>query len=147
MNTSKKQLPKDIVAHIKVIEGPDRGLSTKLLYDITSIGRRSADIVFTDPKISGTHLIIEYRSNGKFYIIDQKSMNGTFLNNRPIRESQLSDGNIVKLGRTSCIFTCTNIKDGTKVLALHEATKAQGDIKVGIKNLVDEEFKKLKTQK
>ena len=144
---SKKQLQKNIVAYIKVIEGPDRGLSTKLLYDITSIGRRQADIVFTDPKISGTHLIIEYRSDGKFFIIDQKSTNGTLLNNRPIQESQLSDGNILKLGSTSCIFTCTNIKDGTKVLSLHEATKAHGSIKVGIKKLVDEELKKLKTQK
>ncbi len=143
----KKNLPKELVAHLKVIEGPDRGLNTKILYDTTTVGRRQADIIFTDPKISSTHCKIEYRNNGKFYLVDLKSTNGTFLNNVAITESILSDGNIVKVGSTLCIFTSTSVHNQKMYPKTEEATQARTSVKVGIKQLVDEEFQKLKTQK
>ena len=53
-----------------------------------------------DPRVSRKHCTV-YIKNGKWYVTDNNSSNGTFLNNNDIGDggtSTLSDGDILKLG-------------------------------------------------
>jgi pSer/pThr/pTyr-binding forkhead associated (FHA) protein len=64
----------------------------------TSLGRESADIVFTDdPYLSRRHVLFRYDANAKrFFLEDMGSYNGTFL---AIREpTPLVDGDTLRVG-------------------------------------------------
>ncbi len=70
----------------------------------TTVGRSSgADIRVDDPSISRIHFRIENR-HGRFFIIDNKSSNGTFVNRRQITESPLKDGDEIITGRLTFSF-------------------------------------------
>ena len=59
----------------------------------------SCDVcIHYDDRVSGKHCEIGVRGN-RFYVLDLKSSNGTFLNeNRVITDSDLIAGNILRLG-------------------------------------------------
>lgn len=71
---------------------------------VTTIGRsRSNDIVINDTSVSRLHVRIENR-NGQFYILDNNSSNGTFLNKKKIGEAPIRDGDQLVTGRISFDF-------------------------------------------
>lgn len=63
-----------------------RGLDCDLRFDATG-----------DPGVSTHHAILQLESDG-FYIIDQKSTNGTIVNGQVIQRTKLAPGNIIQLG-------------------------------------------------
>ncbi len=67
-----------------------------------SIGRNRTNGVRFDPQIekivSGQHAEIEARSNG-FFLVDQNSTNGTYVNGIRISEKLLVDGDFIEFGR------------------------------------------------
>lgn len=67
--------------------------------------RRDCDIVLDYEKsVSARHCEITMR-NGKFYIKDLQSSNGTYLNeSRVLNETEIISGNIIKLGRLEMRF-------------------------------------------
>jgi diguanylate cyclase (GGDEF)-like protein len=70
--------------------------------DVTSIGRdRDNDIVLDSDSVSRRHAKIEQRE-GYFYVVDQESTNGTFVNDEPdpVTVCQLRRGDQVKIGDT-----------------------------------------------
>jgi hypothetical protein len=66
-------------------------------------GEGKGDIIINDPAISSPHCTILYREN-KFKIKDEFSTNGTRINNNSIEESELQDGDIIKIGRSELLF-------------------------------------------
>lgn len=70
-----------------------------LLLPKSTIGRNpKCTIPFIGEKsISSEHCLIFYK-NGKFFIRDLNSTNGVYLNNKKIEESEIKDGDIIKLG-------------------------------------------------
>ncbi|MDX2044998.1 MAG: MFS transporter [Acidobacteriota bacterium] len=64
------------------------------------------DIVIPDGAISRRHAEIENR-NGKVFLKDLKSLNGTKINDRKIgeREIELKDGDTISVGRTRLVFS------------------------------------------
>lgn len=75
-----------------------------LTKDKTSIGRKQADIILDDTKVSSLHAEIE-RQSSKFIIRDLKSTNGTFVNRNPVVEAELVDQDVVEIGSsTFCFF-------------------------------------------
>ena len=62
-----------------------------------------ADIKVTDSAVSGKHCMILFRS-GKIKIKDELSTNGTFINGAEIEESEIKDGDIIRLGTTELKF-------------------------------------------
>ncbi len=64
------------------------------------------DIVIPDGAISRRHAEIENR-NGKVFLKDLKSLNGTKINDRKIgeRETELKDGDTISVGRTKLVFS------------------------------------------
>ncbi|MEL7645559.1 MAG: FHA domain-containing protein [Anaerolineaceae bacterium] len=80
-----------------VKEGRKRGRIYKIKEE-TIIGRKAADLVLDDPKVSSTHakIVVE---NGQYILIDFHSKNGTYVNGERIRaETTLKENDIIKIG-------------------------------------------------
>lgn len=93
-----------------------------------SIGRTSDnDIVLDNRSVSRKHALIEI-SDKNVLVIDNDSLNGTFVNDRKITEENLRDQDRITIGKYDLIFVNSPLKegkfsdlDGTMVLQ----TKAQ----------------------
>ena len=65
---------------------------------LTRLGRGvSADVRLDDPTVSRRHAIIAQREHGAV-LLDDRSMNGTWLNGERVNESPLADGDVIQLG-------------------------------------------------
>ncbi len=82
-----------------VREGPRRGKIYKISDDMI-IGRKSADLVIDDPKVSSTHAKIVV-DDDQYVIVDFRSKNGTYVNGERIRsETILKENDLIKIGDT-----------------------------------------------
>jgi len=79
--------------------GPDMGRRYPLGNETMVLGRADAtNIKISDNSVSRTHAKIEPNNEG-YYVIDLKSLNGTFVNDRQTRGSQLlRDGDYIRIG-------------------------------------------------
>jgi pSer/pThr/pTyr-binding forkhead associated (FHA) protein len=69
-----------------------------------SIGRTNEnDIVLENRGVSRKHAIIEFNDKAAV-VIDNESLNGTFVNNRKITEEVLRDEDIITIGKYSLIY-------------------------------------------
>jgi len=86
-----------------VLEGAGRRF--ELLGSVVSIGRDpSADISLRDPAVSGTHAQIA-EHDGRLYLRDLGSRNGTYANRRLVSEPHLlADGDVIHVGDTDLTF-------------------------------------------
>jgi pSer/pThr/pTyr-binding forkhead associated (FHA) protein len=77
------------------------GGETRLLRierDITHLGRdATADIRFEDHRVSRDHAIL-VRHSGRLRLLDNRSANGTFVNDRRIVATNVSSGDVIDLG-------------------------------------------------
>lgn len=62
-------------------------------------GGGQGDIVISDSAVSNPHCMILFRS-GKLRIKDELSTNGTFVNGNEVEETELKDGDIIRIGTT-----------------------------------------------
>jgi FHA domain/zinc-ribbon domain len=70
----------------------------------TLIGRSpDCDVFLDDVTVSRKHAVLVQR-DGRFFIEDQGSLNGTFLNRRRIESAPLSDGDELQIGKYRLIF-------------------------------------------
>jgi hypothetical protein len=70
----------------------------------TLIGRSpDCDVFLDDVTVSRKHAVLIQREDG-FFIEDQGSLNGTFLNRRRIESGQLRDGDELQIGKYRLIF-------------------------------------------
>jgi len=93
------------VASLFVVRGNDQGCRFELDADQTTIGRDVGNrIQLHDTEISRRHAILERRGR-EFTLIDNKSSNGTFVNNRRITSQPLHGGEEILLGSTVLLFT------------------------------------------
>ncbi len=65
--------------------------------------RRSNDIVIENLAVSGEHAKVEPSQEG-FVITDLQSKNGTYVNNKPITNCLLKNGDVIKIGMHTLIF-------------------------------------------
>lgn len=67
--------------------------------DVTTVGRHpEADIFFDDVTVSRRHAEIT-RTGSVFEIIDQRSLNGTYVNGERVDRSELANGYEVRVGK------------------------------------------------
>ena len=72
--------------------------------DRTTIGRSpDCDIFLDDVTVSRTHAVLTQK-NGSFFIEDQGSLNGTFLNRKRIEKAPLEDGDELQIGKYRLTF-------------------------------------------
>ena len=70
----------------------------------TRIGRSlSADIRFDDPTVSRRHAMV-HRDSGTVRILDDRSLNGVFVNGDEVEMRELRDGDELTIGRFSLYF-------------------------------------------
>jgi Nif-specific regulatory protein len=83
---------------LAVIEGTLKGKSFPLVEAETSIGRESANrICLSDPSVSRRHCIV-IRAGELFKVNDLESLNGTFVNDVPVKERFLEHGDHIRVG-------------------------------------------------
>ena len=83
---------------LAAIAGPLKGKIFVLTEEETSIGRESANrICLSDPSVSRRHCAIK-RENELFKINDLDSLNGTFVNDVPVKERYLEHGDRLRIG-------------------------------------------------
>ena len=94
----------DAPAHLVVKRGPDAGTAIALGTARIAIGRhRDCDIVLEDPTVSRRHAYL-HRHGDRYVIADGGSLNGTYLNRRPVDRAELSDGDEVWIGKVRFTF-------------------------------------------
>jgi pSer/pThr/pTyr-binding forkhead associated (FHA) protein len=67
---------------------------------MTRIGRSaSADIAFDDGGVSRRHAVVMTRTDGGAEVLDDGSLNGTFVNGERVRRRVLRHGDVLTIGR------------------------------------------------
>ena len=72
------------------------------------LGRKDADVVINDPMVSKRHAAIQV-INGKLMLIDLHSTNGTTLNNEPVTQRELKQGDRIGVGQTVLVVASVNL--------------------------------------
>lgn len=67
------------------------------------LGRKDSDVIVADPMVSKTHAAIRL-TDGKLTLVDLNSTNGTTLNERPVKQQQLKNGDLIGMGSTYLMF-------------------------------------------
>jgi hypothetical protein len=96
---------------LHVQKGPNFGKFFEVSVDsATSLGRAQGnDIVLDDKAVSSQHARIRPQ-RGVYELIDLKSTNGTFVNERKVARTHLSPGDLLKLGETVMQFRMDHMK-------------------------------------
>src|ERR1700681_3326413 len=86
------------MALISFLKGANQGSSVDLVGDKIILGRnQDCAVVLNVPAVSREHAVIR-RIQGKFYIEDMKSRNGTFVNNKEVTtRTLLKDNDKIKI--------------------------------------------------
>ncbi|MGB4777702.1 FHA domain-containing protein [Microbacterium sp.] len=86
-------------ALLLVRSGPTAGARYLLDADVTTVGRHpEADIFFDDVTVSRRHAEIT-RTGNVFELVDQRSLNGSYVNGERVDRAVLVDGGEVRIGK------------------------------------------------
>ncbi len=132
----RSRLPETVGAIVEFTEGSEKGRRIPLVFERTVIGRKSADILVHDIKVSSSHMAIDYRF-GQFELADLGSSNGTYLNGKRITEELVKPGEEVRIGDSA--FRITINQSRAAVLLVEQAKKItqKGG---GLSELIQREF-------
>lgn len=105
------------MAHIIVIS--PSGRQKIELGDKNTVGRHSDNrIQIPDPSVSKIHCLITIDKNKMCYIEDRSSTNGTFVNNRKIKEkTAIYDGDEIRLGNIIILFE-TPVQEASQMVEI-----------------------------
>ena len=91
-------------ALLVVQRGPNAGSKFLIDKDLTTAGRHpESDIFLDDVTVSRRHAEFR-RDDGKFYIHDVGSLNGTYVNRQRVDEAQLVTGDELQIGKFKLTF-------------------------------------------
>jgi pSer/pThr/pTyr-binding forkhead associated (FHA) protein len=109
------------MAALIVGPGEQEGIYLPLGKKTSVIGRdESLPLQILDDRASRRHLQIRYESARNCYVaVDMKSANGTFINGRQvITEVPLQDGDQIRIGETTLLFTAAIPTDKSNAMSL-----------------------------
>src|ERR1700722_10375337 len=93
-----------IPARLEALAGPLKGKIFTLTEDELSVGREpSNQISLLDSLVSRRHCVIQRDGRG-FLIKDLDSRNSTFVNDVPVKERRLADGDQIRIGKSILVF-------------------------------------------
>jgi len=91
-------------ARLEALAGPLEGKTFPLTEDELSVGREPSNQIFLlDSLVSRRHCVIRRDGQG-FLIKDLDSRNSTFVNNVPVKERLLADGDQIRIGKSILVF-------------------------------------------
>jgi Nif-specific regulatory protein len=94
---------------LATIAGPLKGKIFTLTEEENSIGRESANLIcLSDPSVSRRHCVIKH-DGSLFKISDLESLNGTFVNDVPVKDRFLEHGDRLRIGDYTFSFL---LRDG-----------------------------------
>jgi DNA-directed RNA polymerase subunit RPC12/RpoP len=89
--------------HLAYVDG-DEIVCVALERELTRIGRSlNADVRFDDPTVSRRHALIA-RDESAARVLDDRSLNGVFVNGERVQDRVLSDGDEIVVGRFQLAF-------------------------------------------
>jgi Nif-specific regulatory protein len=89
---------------LAVVAGPLKDSTFELGEDDVSVGRDSSNRVsIPDSLLSRRHCIVR-REGAGHKLVDLDSLNGTFVNGKPVRERLLAHGDRISIGETRLVF-------------------------------------------
>lgn len=99
-------------ALLLVRSGPTAGARYLLDTDVTTVGRHpEADIFFDDVTVSRRHAEIT-RTGAVFELVDQRSLNGSYVNGERVDRAVLVDGSEVRIGKFRLNFFASPVDRG-----------------------------------
>jgi pSer/pThr/pTyr-binding forkhead associated (FHA) protein len=124
-------------AFLKILSGAREGLNVPLKVDEpVTIGRKHGELILEDPLVSGRHAQILCR-DGRWFVQDLGSTNGTMVDGRLVREVELKPGAELAIGSSRLAL----------FVGQEEAAAAKpsgGDTKAELAWLLDEELVEVK---
>jgi hypothetical protein len=92
-------------AMVVIARGPQKGSRFLITSEGVSIGRSTESAIFLDDvTVSRSHAQIKREENGSFVLIDNSSLNGTYLNNVSIQKNLLKSGDEIQIGKFHFVF-------------------------------------------
>lgn len=107
--TTEEYLEKTVILREKAVLAVTRGPLAGQVFDLsptsaTSLGRSKAnDLVLDDVSVSSQHCRIR-PEDGAFTLVDLKSTNGTFVNERRVTSHKLAEGDVIRVGEVQLQF-------------------------------------------
>jgi hypothetical protein len=97
---------------LHVTKGPNFGKFFEVsLEAATSIGRAQGnDVVLDDRAVSGQHCRVRPSESGGFEVLDLRSTNGTYVNEKKVAREKLTAGDVIKVGETLMQFRMDHMK-------------------------------------
>jgi pSer/pThr/pTyr-binding forkhead associated (FHA) protein len=91
-------------ALLVVKRGPNDGSRFLLDRDVTTVGRHpDSDILFDDITVSRRHVEF-HREGGGFSVHDAGSLNGTYVNRKPVAVATLTGGDEAQIGKFRLLY-------------------------------------------
>ncbi len=105
-----------------IIEGKEKGKVIPLENGSTIIGRTKGDVILQDPRVSRSHVSLNYdERSGKLSFSDLKSLNGVLVNGTNTENGVLVDGDRLQIGNT--LFDC-QLSPATELAEVNEASSS-----------------------
>ena len=98
LGTDDRELPSHLGITLEMLTGPHKGRVLEITESRVTMGRGSADIELTGAQVSRKHAAIEVYGDRAILLRDLVSTNGTFVNDRPVAQAELKDGDVIRLG-------------------------------------------------
>ncbi|MFL5799810.1 MAG: FHA domain-containing protein [Actinomycetota bacterium] len=91
-------------ALVVVKRGPNAGSNFLIDKDVATAGRHpESDIFLDDVTVSRRHADIR-RREGRFYLHDNGSLNGTYVNKQRVDDAELGSGDELQIGKFKLVF-------------------------------------------
>lgn len=107
MLISERKRP-PVVGWLVAMNGEQRGEDFRLHEGQNMIGATAdCQVALKDATVTGKHASLRYQ-DGKFFLTDLDSTNGTYLNDKPERiiREELKDNDMIRIGDVSLKFKC-----------------------------------------
>ena len=92
-------------AMVVIARGPQKGSRFLITAEGVSIGRSIESSIFLDDvTVSRSHAQIKREDSGAFVLVDNASLNGTYLNNVSVEKNILKNGDEIQIGKFHFVF-------------------------------------------
>jgi hypothetical protein len=94
----ERELPSNLDLTLEILNGPRRGRTLEINKSRMTMGRGFEDMQLLDAQISRKHAVLEVYGDRVILLRDCASTNGTYVNDQPVSQTELKDGDIIRLG-------------------------------------------------
>jgi pSer/pThr/pTyr-binding forkhead associated (FHA) protein len=92
-------------ALLVVKRGPNAGSRFLLYQPVTSAGRHPGSDIFLDEvTVSRRHAEFRTENGESFRVVDVGSLNGTYVNRKPVNSAVLANGDEIQIGKFRLVF-------------------------------------------